>query len=298
MQSKKKLLFVTTRFPYPQIGGDRIRVSRLTHQLSRSYDVTLVCFGSPTQAERSALMLETGLKELVSVPFERKTSILATVGSLISGRSLQAGYFRSNLLQKAVDDLISESDIAIFHLVRASGYWHHQASVPVVLEMCDSISANFLQTAEQSPPWSPWGLISRIEAGRTSRLEHEESRRFDLVTLHTQVDAERVGIPPERLLVSTQGVDTNTNQFTCPSRRQGLGICFIGKMDFFPNIQSAEWFARNVLPLLPSDIELHLIGYCPSPHAGRSRNMIGCACLARCSPFRLPRRIAFARSLR
>lgn len=40
--AKKKLLVLTPRFPYPVIGGDKLRVYHLCRVLSRHYSLTLL----------------------------------------------------------------------------------------------------------------------------------------------------------------------------------------------------------------------------------------------------------------
>ena len=38
----KKILVITPRFPYPVIGGDRLRIYEICKELSRKYSLTLV----------------------------------------------------------------------------------------------------------------------------------------------------------------------------------------------------------------------------------------------------------------
>src|SRR4030095_12056893 len=89
-----------------------------------------------------------------------------------------------------------------------------------------------------------------------------EVARFDLVTLHTQADADRIGVPRDKLLLSTQGVNLAALPWRDPAARTGSCVALIGKMDFFPNWHGAEWFAREVLPRLAPDIRLKVIGDC------------------------------------
>jgi glycosyltransferase involved in cell wall biosynthesis len=42
------------------------------------------------------------------------------------------------------------------------------------------------------------------------------------------------------------------------------GVVIFGKMNFEPNVNSVEWFVKNVLPFLPNHIKLYVIGAEPS----------------------------------
>lgn len=259
---RRRLLFCTSRFPYPAIGGDRQRVFNLVRQLSRCFDVTLLTIGTGDEKQKEQLIADTGVCELHCVPHGPTQVFRGLFYSLLGGEPLQVGYYRSKSMEKRVSDQVRRHDLAIFHLIRTARYWQGQSQIPAVLEMCDAVSENFAQTARQGIPWSPWRLISAIEAPRTSRFERREVARFDLTTLHTHKDAEIVGVLPRNLLISTQGVDLSRFSYRPPSKRMGRQIVLIGRMDFFPNWHGAEWFAREVLPQLPSDVNLKVVGDC------------------------------------
>jgi glycosyltransferase involved in cell wall biosynthesis len=261
--ARRRILFVTSRFPYPLIGGGPLRVFNLISQLSKEFDVTLLTLQNSAQRS-SAELSSTGVTNVRCFRHSLAEAGLATAGALLSGFPLNVAYYRSAALSRDVDKLAPEHDLCIFHLIRTSPAWRRQAEVPAVLELCDATGANFAQTAAHGHPLSPWRLLSAIEAPRTVRFERSEAARFDLVTLHTRADAERVGIPPERLLISTQGVNLSALNWLAPNRRHGRAIAMIGKMDFFPNWHGARWFAANVLPLLPEEVRLKIVGDCPA----------------------------------
>lgn len=40
--NKKQILVLTPRFPFPVIGGDRLRIYKICKELSKHYDLTLL----------------------------------------------------------------------------------------------------------------------------------------------------------------------------------------------------------------------------------------------------------------
>lgn len=260
--TRPRLLFCTSRFPYPVIAGYGLRVLNLTSQLAKFFDVTLVSLGSPPAKDVEEFKARTGILEVHCIPHGRMTSLCGVFKALLTGLPLQVGYYSNRVFESRIRELTPKIDIGIFHLIRTSSAWKGDARHPVVLEMCDAISANFSQTAQEGAWWSPWRIISAIEAPRTLRFERGECKRFNMITMHAHKDAAYVGIPENQLLVSTQGVNLAQLPYKSPRARSGRSIALIGKMDFFPNWHGAEWFAKSVLPLLPHDITLKVVGDC------------------------------------
>ena len=262
IMTRPRLLFCTSRFPYPVIAGYGLRVFNLTSQLAQFFDVTLVSLGSCASKDVEEFKARTGVIEVHCIPHGRFTALRGALKALLTGMPLQVGYYSNPAFESRIRELTPKADIGIFHLIRTSSAWKGGARLPVVLEMCDAISANFSQTAQESPWWSPWRVVSAIEAPRTLRFERSECNRFNLTTMHANKDAAYVGIPESHLLVSTQGVNLAELPYKSPKVRSGRSIVLIGKMDFFPNWHGAAWFAKAVLPLLPHDVTLKVVGDC------------------------------------
>ncbi|MFM8839949.1 MAG: hypothetical protein ACKOFB_02490, partial [bacterium] len=64
VDSKKNILFLTARFPYPLVGGDRIKSFHLLRHLSKHHNVTLIsCIhGEPPSIERLKPITDLGIK--------------------------------------------------------------------------------------------------------------------------------------------------------------------------------------------------------------------------------------------
>jgi glycosyltransferase involved in cell wall biosynthesis len=256
------VLIVTSRFPFPLIGGGLIRVFNLMQQLNRVFDVTLLSLGNPTSAEIENLKKASGVEKIYCVKHSYAQALLGSLKALIGGKPLQVGYYGSSELDREVARLSSAANLCIFHLIRTSSSWTNASDVPAVLEMCDAISANYEQTSKEGAWYSPWRIISAIEGPRTAAFERIEAKRFNLISLHTRRDAEKIGIDLDKLMVSTQGVNLSGLTYTSPALRKGRFIALIGRMDFFPNWHGAKWFAENVLPMLADDIKLKVVGDC------------------------------------
>ena len=267
-----RLLFVASRFPYPPISGERQRVFSLLQHLSRFHDVTLLSLGSAVADDVAALTAQTGVRDVTLVPHPKWRSLWGVFVALVTGRPLQVGYFSSTALSTEVASMAPNFNAAVFHLIRTSNAWNGTLPAIALLDMCDALSANYEQTIKRGRWWSPWTWVSAIEAPRTRSFEAREVKRFHLTTLVSAIDAHRFGNENERIAVMTNGVNIADVTWNDPALRIGDCIAMVGKMDFFPNQDGAFWFAAHVLPKLPADITLKIVGDCsPALKAKLSR---------------------------
>jgi glycosyltransferase involved in cell wall biosynthesis len=260
---ENNLLFLAPRFPFPPHSGERLRVFNLLRELSRSYSVTLLSLGDADDHYVHKLKEKTGIKNVVTFRVNPLMRGIGLLKSIIFGSPLQLGYFDVPVVRKWLQNNSKDFSVGVFHLLRAGQYQNDFLGDVRVLEMCDANSEIFRQNTLVLSWFHPWAWISRYEAARMLRLEREAVSRFDLITLHTAHDATIIAENPERIFVSTQGVDLAQYEFISPRRRDLKALIFFGKMDFFPNFDGILWFINNVLPLLSDDFKLVVVGVCP-----------------------------------
>ena len=261
--TRQRLLFVTSRYPFPALGGDRLRVFSMLRLLSRRFEVELLSLGPEVvEPERiEALKRECGVSQVRVVAQPRWRSLAGAARALFTGEPFQAGYFHSAPFEAAFDEMLPRADLVLMHLIRTSGLWHRQRPVPALLDMVDAISANMDQVVRHGSPWRPWTWVARLEAPRLHRFEHDQAQNYDAISFVTAPDQEAVGIGPDRSFVLTMGVDLVNYAYLPPSRRAGNAIALIGKMDTFPNRTAALWAARELMPRLRG-MRLKLVGDC------------------------------------
>jgi glycosyltransferase involved in cell wall biosynthesis len=260
---RRSLTYVTSRFPYPPIGGDKLRVFHMVRLLAREFDVDVIALGAVDASETAKFCAATGARSAVAVRQPKLRALWGAGRALLSGAPLQAGYFRSAALDAAVARSVASSDAIVCHLIRSSAAWRKQRRIPAVLDLCDAISSNYAQVVDTASALKLWTWVSRIEGPRVARFEQEEIERFDVLTLVSSADAQRLQVPADKTLLLTQGVELDAFEFVPPAQRQGHCLALIGKMDTFPNRNGALWFAREVLPHLPATMRLKVIGHCP-----------------------------------
>lgn len=265
-----KILALTSRLPYPPIGGDRLRFYALCREMSKRHRVTLLAL-CETRAEMAMELPDDGVfvaRHRVLLP--RWRSWLNCVAALPGRGPLQVAYYRSAAMRAKVAALLPAHDAGFAHLIRVAEYLDARGGRPAILDMTDAISMNYARVAEAGIGGGRLKrLIYRIERPRLLRYEREIARRFDLTVLCSPVDRDFLFPPPApaNVLVCGNGVDVAQVKFSPPpspspesppsstpsespsSPPAGIAV-FIGNMRTLQNRDAAWWFCRRILPLL------------------------------------------------
>lgn len=258
----KKILVLTPRFPYPVIGGDRLRIYELCKELSKKYSLTLV---SLCESDDDILHnVDDNVFDTIHRIIQPKyKSYLNCLLSLPTNKPLQVAYYESKEFKLLVDKLAPKHDLILPHLIRMANYAKDQ-SIPKVLEMTDAISMNYDRVLKTDNNAGIKGLIYKIEASRLNKYEKSIVKHFDCNVLVSSFDRdflfEQNSQEYKKTLVCSNGVDLS--KFTYNFCKGGKQLIFIGNMFSAQNFDAAYWFAQNVLPQLRkySDYTFKVIG--------------------------------------
>lgn len=259
----KKILVITPRFPYPVIGGDRLRIYEICKELSKYYSLTLVSL-CESKDEMDYVIPDDGVfSDVHRCYHSRLKSYLSTLMALPTKTPLQVAYYSSPKFKRMVDELIPSHDLLLPHLIRVAGYVSN-SSKPKILEMTDAISMNYARVAKIKNNAGLKGLIYCIEQSRLNSYEKKIAKSFNHTVLVSQHDKDYLfkDNPAlyERSLVCSNGVDISKLPFgyTPVSKK----LVFIGNMLSAQNFDAAYWFATSVLPLLrrQAPFTFHVIG--------------------------------------
>lgn len=248
MTRRSRILVLTPRFPYPVVGGDRLRIYEVCRELSRHHDLTLLSL-CETQEEMGCALPQDGVFQRIErVRLPKWRSILNALAALPTATPLQIAYYQSEAFSRRIQALLREHDICLAHLVR-TGHYVRQAKIPVVLEMTDAISMNYMRVRELKKVRGLRSWIYRFEAERLLRYERSAIVGFDLVTLVSTFDRDFLlnGRKVDNVLVCSNGVD----QQTLPFRDRKISepvLAFIGNMYSIQNLDACFYFAEEILP--------------------------------------------------
>ncbi|MBR8225233.1 glycosyltransferase [Burkholderia ambifaria] len=261
-QDKKKLLVLTPRFPYPVIGGDKLRIYHLCRVLSRRFSLTLLSMCDSDDEMHAALPDDGVFDRVERVFLSRRRSYLNTLLALPTRTPLQVAYYRSHAFAAAVARLLPSHDGAFVHLVRCAEYVR-KSDKPRVLEMTDAISLNYSRVKQLRRARGLKSRVFGIEAKRLLDYERTIVDDFDLSVLVSRTDRDYLfpGQPAKKVMVCSNGVDLSGLPYTARSMASRI-LIFIGDMRTVQNQDMCHYFAEAVLPLLRkrADYRFRIVG--------------------------------------
>ena len=93
----KKILFISTRYPLPVMGGDKIRAVGILKFLSKKNKIDLVCLTNKDQIQRNYPRICNNIKIFKISLIER---LIYTILSFLKGEPLQVGFYHSKKNEK------------------------------------------------------------------------------------------------------------------------------------------------------------------------------------------------------
>ena len=272
-----RILFLASRVPAPPIQGDRIRAYHQLRLLGERHEVILVA-PVRNRTDRQGLQeVAAFCKRVEVVELPSRHAYWSLARSFRTGIPWQVALFCPPPLAHRVRALAREEEVDLIHIQLARMAPATQGvSAPVVIDLVDALSLNFAQRADLAPPPVAW--VMRREAERLRAYEQVLLRTGIPLIVTSPVDRAAVG---SAVHVVPNGVDIEAFPFVECDRR-AANIVFCGRMDSFPNIDAAVFFARKVFPLIRREIpdaRFLIAGAAPAPRVKRLGHLRGVAVL-------------------
>lgn len=242
----------------PDFGG-RIRSYQMVKELARRHEVTLVTY-YPRHANDQHPLLASMFANLVLVPLDLPPS-LSVAGFwnyarlLFSEHAYTIQKYYQPVLKRAVKAVFQSQsyDVIVCDFILPAGLLDWTGKTPIVL-FTHNVEAEVWDRQRQVASNPLWKVASYLEWKRLTRDE----RRYVPAAAHVMAVSERNReffaryTDPSRITVVGTGVDLEYFQ-PVPKAEQSGHLVFTGGMDWLPNQDAIEWYARDILPLIRSD---------------------------------------------
>jgi len=260
----KDVLFLAHRIPFPPDRGDKIRSWNLLKHLASLGRVHLACFADDEgdaahlPALRAALGGRLGEAQ---VEIRTRGKAAAGVRALVEGRPVSLALFDSARLRDFVVARLADARIGtIFAFSGQMAQFVPEGALQrFVMDFGDVDSAKFAQYAQDGHGAMRW--VNRREGEKLFAYERATAARADLCLFVSEAEASlfrsMTGLANIEALSNGIDVDHFDPAADFPrlgeaERGQGPLLLFTGQMDYAPNIQAVDWFARAVLPHIPN----------------------------------------------
>ncbi len=262
-----KFLFLTSRFPFPPIGGDKLRFFNILRYLSKNHKISILCFTDRKIPSETILAYRNYFTEIDVVFLPKISSYINCILGLLKGQPLQVSYYQSKKMEKLVREKLScdKFDMVFVHLIRMAEYVK-DCKIYKILDMTDAQSLNY--TRAMSYTTGKWSIIHRFEKELVLNYEKHIWRYFDKTYVVSPVDQHYLKSLDNNMNIEVlpNGVDVQKYTFRL-NDHQNKQICFIGNMRTFPNTDAVVWFCREIFPIIKKEIpevKFYIVGTEPS----------------------------------
>jgi polysaccharide biosynthesis protein PslH len=242
-----RILFITSRFPYPLLQGDRLICYHRLKTLSQTNEITLITFYQSQQELEYLDRIAPFCKNIYPVYLPRWASAVNCLRySLFSQLPFQVAYYRDRKFQEQLDRVLASEkfDVAHYFLIRMAEY-EIDPNLPKIVEAIDSMQLNL---ASRIPLESlPKQLIFKEELKRIRVYENKLDRRFEKIIVVGKKDADSILVDPHKIAIVPNGIATDTFKphDNSIADRSSLHLIFAGRMSYAPNIHAVQWFVTN-----------------------------------------------------
>ncbi len=263
-----RILYLTSRLPYPPNRGDRHRTYHFLRTLGQAHELHLLSFIENAQEREYIPLLQEfcASVEVVEMPAWRSA---LTVGlNLWRPLPLQALYYRSAEMQRRVDAALAgkKFDLAYIHLFRMAPFLAKHTGLYRMVDLTDVVSLEIQRSMAYR------GLVSKqmygLEGPRIWAYEQQVAREFEECWLVSPKDAGvlKAAVPEGNIQIVGIGVNTNrlypTHEPEIPH-----SLVLVGHLSVYHNVDAARHLVEDILPLVRKefpDTTVKLVGAEPN----------------------------------
>jgi sugar transferase (PEP-CTERM/EpsH1 system associated) len=263
-----RILFVCHRLPFPPARGGKIRPFHVIRHLSERHDVTVASLARSVEELEAGKGLNRHCSRVIVETVSAPAALARMVARVPTSVPASMGYFYSSSLVRRIRREVASTrfDLIFVHCAFVAPYVADVPAPTKTLDFGDMDSQKWLAYARVRA--LPLAAAYYVDGIKLRRAETRLARSFDLCTCTTRAELavlESYGVGV-RLGWFPNGVDAEYFQpGDAPYRPDS--ICFVGRMDYYPNQQCVLAFCRDVLPLVRArrpSATLAIVGAAPS----------------------------------
>ncbi|MDQ4419649.1 TIGR03087 family PEP-CTERM/XrtA system glycosyltransferase [Sphingobium sp. DEHP117] len=287
MAAAGEILFLVHRIPFPPDRGDKIRSHHILHALAEIGPVHVGCFADDARDMAFADEM-AALTASQRVLMRGRSRAVAGVNGLLRRQPMLVAMYESAALHRWVRHVLATRPIraVVTYSVQMAHFVPRDLpeGVRFVMDFVDFDSAKY--AAYGAGQGGVMGWVNRREGRVLMRFEAETALRADVSTFVSAAEADMfvrtAGVQGADVRALDNGVDLNyfnrLSQYPAIENRGVPLLVFTGQMDYRPNIEAVQSFAREALPTIRAahpDARFAIVGRNPATEVSALGNLPG-----------------------
>jgi glycosyltransferase involved in cell wall biosynthesis len=248
-----RLLFITSRFPYPLNKGDKLRVYFQLQHLAKSNEIHLIALNETKIPDDDLAILSPYCKSINLFIIPQHQKFLQLFLSLFKGIPLQVAFFYNSSVKKKIEQLAAEiePDHIHCHLIRTTEYVKHIDNIKKSLDFMDAFGRGMekRQTIESNIFKR---LLYTYEKKQLYKYEAKVFHFVDKFCIISEQDKNLIKSPrATEIDVIPNGVDFET--FYPKAIEKEYDLLFMGNLGYPPNIDAVLFLVNEIIPLVKKE---------------------------------------------
>lgn len=261
-----KILFLSSRIPYPPDRGDKVRTLVLLRKLASMGELHLVSLVDHKKDSDAINTIKMEFPHSYFVSHTRFQALINLARNVLRKLPFQVAYYQNAKLQSLIHNLSKEHrfDLVYTHLIRMVPYARIMRESKVILDYTDCISLEYSRSLGHLSGIKK--LFFSIEAKRTAKYEERVANLFAENWAISPIDIQKLGLKDHH-----RSVVLPNQVFVAPLRdnvKLKMRLIFTGNMSVAHNIVAAQNVSKKIMPALLHDypnLVFTIVGAAPAP---------------------------------
>ena len=241
-----KILFVTSRFPWPLDKGDKLRAFNQIRYLSLKHEIILFSISNEQIGPGCIKALEPYCKKIKIVPLTPIMILANIIRHIFSHLPFQCIYFYNKRIGKLLEQFyrVEQPEKIVLQLIRTTEYATLFKKSNVLIDLMDCFSYHYFLRSKSSSFVSSW--FYNHEYRRIKKYEMGILKKFRDIIIISEKDKSLLPGNKTHVHVIGNGVDIPSTQI----KDKNTDLLFLGNLGYTPNIDAATFILNEILPLL------------------------------------------------
>ncbi len=268
-----KILQLCKKFPYPLKDGETIAVTYLSKALSElGAEITLLCMNTTKHYTDVELIPDDydHYKAIHFVDLDNSITAIGAFSNLFSKESYHVSRFISEDFKTAISNLLAKEkfDVVQLETLYLAPYVDliREHSDAIITMRAHNVEHEIWERITKNTSFLPKKMYLNYLTKKLKRFELEHLNAYDYLIAVTKKDLKTFKSLGYKngAIASPIGIETKSYKIAPSNQKENeFSLCFIGSLDWMPNIEGLDWFLQEVWPSMNvkfPDLKLHIAG--------------------------------------